>query len=533
MRFEKRIEHLRNAQNDIVGWEPKNKDDDEHLYKWMKDQRYLFKMRWLKTFGMLDGTYQKRYQMFVDLGIDILSSRKSCETIDYELNYNDWMTIADNQRMTKKVDDVEKEMCELDAYLKNFESKKYHVVLRNQYRSVAEYTLRQLNVGDISPINCLPRPGCDQHETDIPMSSMKWCLHYFLHPYQPTHPPIDPCWRAGAGATSVYFGPEKVKTDEIVALMNQFIASLPDFVRERYPVEKEENGKQASNAKRFKNKKEAQEWVLHNLNLHEGKWFARLFINKNGTNTKGGAININKSKNPGPRRLHLSRTIHRRRYNKVMKCHLKEGYGYAYPGPRCFMSMRFLNDYPGVIELVEAVWKRFHHHLSAVSRQCPPNVVDLLWYFGAFNSTIRPHRDNNPNGPKDWKQNSQMLGSSVMIITFFDSQEFQFMELGKTGKKVASIGLEHMSCYILNPEDDVKWKHTVKYGTPDPSKKGKVRLAIAARWSSRRQEAFCEDRDSFQQFQEHFKNVERDLRSFFTCPHTLNNYSSKNLSQLA
>jgi hypothetical protein len=68
------------------------------------------------------------------------------------------------------------------------------------------------------------------------------------------------------------------------------------------------------------------------------------------------------------------------------------------------------------------------------------------------------------------------------------------------------VSIEHLGVYVLSPDDDIKWQHFCKFGTPDRNRKNRVRLGIICRWLGRRHHAFCEDKDGVRQYMESWRN---------------------------
>jgi hypothetical protein len=131
---------------------------------------------------------------------------------------------------------------------------------------------------------------------------------------------------------------------------------------------------------------------------------------------------------------------------------------------------RSLEDYPEIAELKVAVWKAVYQYLSPISKVCPPNGVQMLTYFIVFWSRINAHMDMNPKMAIDPETNSQIVGSSVIVVSFFAPQEFLFTDRAKTcsstGKKrktIWSFVTDHCSIYVMDPEDDSKHYHCTRF----------------------------------------------------------------------
>lgn len=125
----------------------------------------------------------------------------------------------------------------------------------------------------------------------------------------------------------------------------------------------------------------------------------------------------------------------------------------------------------------------------------------------------------------DPRFNSQILGSSVMVVNLFHSQDVKFTEIEKGGKgKCVDIFVtEHCSAYIMNCWDDLALKHHAEF---KGRKKGKVRMAIVYRWLGRRTSTFCGDykysRQNCEIFTQPNKHVAKD---FPNCKKARDNFS--------
>jgi hypothetical protein len=98
----------------------------------------------------------------------------------------------------------------------------------------------------------------------------------------------------------------------------------------------------------------------------------------------------------------------------------EEGYGYGNSTTaKPWLGFRCLRDYPFVMDLGVAIWKRLHHHFDGPSKQCPPTTCTVLLYLGQFGGHINPHQDNSPRPAIDPKRNSQIFGSSVLVVSLF------------------------------------------------------------------------------------------------------------------
>jgi hypothetical protein len=317
-----------------------------------------------------------------------------------------------------------------------------------------------------------------------------------------TDPIIPPCYEISPEKTfkitgeSCYFSPQDVLEGHIGVLVKEVIDLLPPWLVSIW----EDDG-------------EWSEEQLVELIAADPDWFPPFPVSLKGTNPNGGSAPITETKQPGPRRLAVSSEIHGPQPSALYKCHIEELYGYSYSFlPRCWMGLRSLRDYTKVAELGVELWKRFYNYLDPVSTQCPPNSCNILSYFGSFKGKIRPHRDNAPNMGIDPTHNSQLLGSSVMVLSLGHPQELQFVEIDKTSNVVDSFTTEHGSVYILRCCDDLQYKHQAKFVH---QLKGKARVCLAYRWLGRRTKAFCMDYTKRRQGLELFTNVHKLLEKLY------------------
>jgi hypothetical protein len=78
------------------------------------------------------------------------------------------------------------------------------------------------------------------------------------------------------------------------------------------------------------------------------------------------------------------------------------------------------------------VWKVVRKHLSPLSQLMPPNGIQLLLHLNSMGGTTNPHQDVSPRMKIDLELNSQIIGSLVIVVSFYASQRFKFgMRMGK------------------------------------------------------------------------------------------------------
>ena len=116
------------------------------------------------------------------------------------------------------------------------------------------------------------------------------------------------------------------------------------------------------------------------------------------------------------------------------------------------------------------------------------------------------HKDMNPDMVVDDSTNSQILGSNVVVVTFYVGQlvEMSIRRKKKIFIPVADFFTRHGSVYILHPHDDYHYYHSSTFA----SKKRKqefednscgyrgVRVAVTFRWLGNRMKYLGNDYDN-------------------------------------
>lgn len=141
---------------------------------------------------------------------------------------------------------------------------------------------------------------------------------------------------------------------------------------------------------------------------------------------------------------------------------------------------------PGFLyELGEAVWRTCFHYLSPVSQCTPPNVCQVQIYTGTLDNKVENHRDmaHSISPVCENGNNCQILGSSVVIVSFFDSMDFEFLtEEEKVVHLVHLFKTGDCSIHVLGPRDDRKYKHRAAFDKTGESCKGMYRFCLTFRW---------------------------------------------------
>ena len=121
-------------------------------------------------------------------------------------------------------------------------------------------------------------------------------------------------------------------------------------------------------------------------------------------------------------------------------------------------------------------------------------------YLQGFKGKINVHKDMNPNMVVNAETNSQIIGTSVIVVTFYLGQLFKLCRaLGK--KKYETVGeflTHHGSVYVLHPHDDLEYYHTVSFSGQSENETNSsgytgVRVALTFRWLGNRTLYFGND----------------------------------------
>jgi hypothetical protein len=170
-------------------------------------------------------------------------------------------------------------------------------------------------------------------------------------------------------------------------------------------------------------------------------------------------------------------------------------------------------DYAFMLTIWEYCWP----YLTDISRKRPPNGMQVLFYYGLFNSKMGKHRDNydkrNLNQllqgkdliPKNdhWKgaKNSQVHGSNVLVYTTGNRPMIFQFSFPKSMKNLSDSRDKYVTdakfqfelsngwISILDPIDDIRGVHEI-YGKDN--RKDTYRVAWVMRWLGVTQHYFVE-----------------------------------------
>lgn len=367
-----------------------------------------------------------------------------------------------------------RQVAELNGILRYFISEKGWPQ-KKQFLSVGEYVVDCLKVGDVEPMECTGFESQSPRHVD----TVRGVLSYITAPVVHLNTNVIQPTARIKGCRSTYYAPE-VLPAAFIALIEDFVSNeIPEWVQKIYTRKHPE--------------RLSPEALIDRIS-GDFKWYDHFPISIRGTDPYCGHELITRTSNSGPRRLHLSVAINEPRYNTHFRAHIQDCYGYSYSiTPLSWMGCRSMGDYPLVAEIGRQAWLAVRAHLDPVSQQCPPTACNVLHYFGAFNAAIRPHQDNCPNmSLPDYKWNSQLLGSSVLVVNLFDQQTLKLTSV-KTKQEVGCFYPEHMSIYVLSAFDDLWCKHNATYAETPGTNAEKVRISLVYRWLGRRTTAFCGD----------------------------------------
>ena len=138
--------------------------------------------------------------------------------------------------------------------------------------------------------------------------------------------------------------------------------------------------------------------------------------------------------------------------------------------------------------------------------------MNMLTYIGNFGCRINRHKDSNPDMNVEAGHTSQLLGSSVMAVRFFDTQDLEFRNHYKAPLPCDVFRTEHMSVYILNSWDDLVWYHNARFVG---GLQGKIRVSLIYRWLGRRTKVNCCDYAKRMQNCEIWRNPNKHIREAF------------------
>ena len=454
------------------GQEPSKDTERYDLYQWMKRQRAFAKKCKLEEW---------KIQRMLELGIDV-KEQKPKLTRTFR-GTGEWTEFFDGwaSGMNKYSSLALKDIHWLCSHYGDPEDNNS----KNISRSLKEHMIRGLNVGDIKPSECTRQ---------APIYDIRHNLSFVLQPYVPPrktatskYEPTD--W---FDYSSFFAADHPAISGRSKMLMEELIKEFPPWWKAMY----NSNGNGMS-------REEIRKYVVEKMK-EEDVWTDHMMVNKNGSSPYAGSCRLTHTCHAGPRRLAFSVERQAPQFNKYFNTTLVPLYGYSLTFvPKWWMGCNSLRHFTTIAELGIQLWMDVYHRLDPLSQICPPTGGTLLTYFGCFDGTIQPHRDNAPNSKTPFHHNSQLQGSTVMCLTLFDEMEYDIVELepipGTNGKKYVvehTFRTSHGTLYLMSGFCDFNHKHTAHF----PRKKrntelgkqklGLIRVAIVWRWLGRRTFAF-------------------------------------------
>ena len=166
------------------------------------------------------------------------------------------------------------------------------------FKSVAEYVLKSMKVGDIDPISC---------KVNSPATNIHHTLSYFIcQEFKVSLPNIFPSQKSITGRSIFFRSDDALKFKEFKCTVNNVIENvipiwLQKYIRNEITLNEEELIVQISKSDYM---------------------FDPFPVSVMGTNFKKGITPITMTKQPGPRRFNLSDSFQDASYSKYYNCHL-------------------------------------------------------------------------------------------------------------------------------------------------------------------------------------------------------------------
>jgi hypothetical protein len=334
------------------GIEP-SKSTNTTLANWLAHQRQQYKKKVAEK--KLDDIDMQQIKLMDSIGIRIW-----CRKQRIQMNAEtDWYSWEIHLQQIERTEDDTYEITKLQQYLSLFQNSPVSRD-RKEYNSLARYVVAALQVGDIKPWECT---------RDAPVYDIRYVLSYICNRFVPSHEALKPTFLPSGvaiGGISPYFHIEDYGTPEIRLLFQNLIRTLPSWMEQLWKKEIKLDGDQ----------------IVKHICADQGKWFDPYMVSYNGTDPKGGGEIITESKKGAPRRQHLSVQIHGLKWSPLHNRCFEEGYGYGNSTTaKPWLGFRCLRDYPFVMDLEVAIWKRLHHHFDGPSKQCPPTSCNdsCIW----------------------------------------------------------------------------------------------------------------------------------------------------------
>ena len=503
---------------------PTGEDDDPHFFERLKELLEYKKKHgnWDKMIKNNKSLYKyleyvrKKYRTKPD---HCAWRKRHLEEIGYKLESANSIAklkptkhnITPNWKATldkAKISQNKEEMDWLINLLSHYSNGK-EFIENTKFNSTTEYLLKFLQVGDIHPSECTE---------NAPKHDIRHALAFIVNPNlvrsckdknrQALH---HPSWRFLANGdirklkilpqftpticsqemcgNTIYFGPECFARD----FFDGAIDDVPKWIRDYVAGDGEASGSSAN---------ELVDWIK------DCDFFDHYPVPLKGTDTSAGFERLTSTTRCGPRRLHLSMSCGEPTYSNRFKCKLFEAYSYTLSFVQApFNGSRSFEIYPGILHLGEKIWLELNDYLTPVSKLCPPNGAQVLTYFGKFDGEIDKRKDTDPTMAVDAKNNSQIAGSNVIVVTLLCPQLVSLWggDSAANSRLVDSFVVEPRSVYIHDPMDDLQYYHSAEFfkevnGNGYNASKDLVRVAITYRWLGNRLAFLGEDYNGDRKF---------------------------------
>ena len=448
--------------------------DDKKLYNFIIKLRQKYRQNPTLAF------WEWRVPMLMKLGVNITAAATIESTPSPSNTEPNWREALNQVRRILSHDQLKSDLAWFDAIIDLF-SNKDGFLKQKRYKTFQELIVKWLKVGDIKAFEC---------KRNQPSYDIRHTLSYIRSPlgFLETSAPLVPKWRLPDHqgdiakiptytvplqyGNTVYFSPSSFDPNMFVNALRE----LPEWMTKFHKQEIYPKG-----------------YDLVRL-VSSCKFFDEIPYSRGGIKCYSKGFDINTESKVGtPRRLNLYDKVSEFHWDNKHKCSVQDGYSYtlSFTLPM-FYGGRSIEQYPGIAQLKVDVWKRVYHWLSPISKICPPNGVQALLYLEEFQGHIREHQDMDPIMKVDPQTNSQIIGSSVIIVSFFNSQKVHFTAKGNEHKKHTFL-TEHCSVYVLDPHDDNIYKHKTTFPGGSRNDPNGLRLALTFRWLGNRMKFFGRD----------------------------------------
>ena len=436
--------------------------------------------------------WEWRVPMLMKLGIDITSST-TINNVPSPSNIEPhWRNTLDQLRNIVDNAQLNTDLFWFEAIIATFK-KRQGFLKQKRYKTFQELIVKWIQVGDIKPSECTRKQ---------PAYDLRHTLSYICSPlsFLETSQPLVPSWRLKdyldyydniaelptwsvpfRYGNTVYFGPSSFDPKMFEGALRE----MPQWMIKMHNREISPKG-----------------YNLVRLIKSEVDFFDPIPYSKGGQRSYSKGFDINtQSKVASPRRLNLYDKVNDFHWDENSNCHVQDGYSYSLTITLpMFYGGRSIEKYPEIAKLKVNIWKKVYHWLTPLSKTCPPNGVQALLYAEEFGGKIQPHQDMNVNMGVDPKTNSQIIGSSVIVVNFFDEQIMHMCTRVKAQKKQDRFPThdhfrtEHCSVYVLDPHDDSLYHHTTSFPATGNRKHHKgLRCALTFRWLGNRRKYFGPD----------------------------------------